>query len=288
ANDGMLRDLVWYQGQRAKAGTRVMSVDAARLITQFLADPSARLPSFPRMGATEYPFPVAIKTGTSQGYRDAWTMAYSRDYLVGVWVGRADAGPMQNIGGAQSAAELARDIMLGLYPQQPDPSTVAFAQPEHYQLRDRCGQVPPIGEIAIADDTPDTQAGCSSHLPEWQGNTATTGDARMISARDRMLPVDGSYSRSLHILSPKNNLRLIRNPELPPDLASLALKAESLPAAGQHDMPVSGSPMSQILWYIDGKPFQLSNISDTVRWPLQAGQHVFQARTPYSNIASSQ
>src|SRR4051812_34273670 len=37
--------------------------------------PSSIIRYFPRMGSTEYPFPVAIKTGTSQGYRDAWTMA---------------------------------------------------------------------------------------------------------------------------------------------------------------------------------------------------------------------
>ncbi len=97
ADDGVMRDLVWLRNTPAQAGTRVMSVDAARLVTQFLADPSARLPSFPRMGSTEYPFPVAIKTGTSQGYRDAWTMAFSRKYLVGVWVGRSDAGPMRDV-----------------------------------------------------------------------------------------------------------------------------------------------------------------------------------------------
>ena len=35
-------------------------------------DPMARLPAFPRMGSTEYPFPVAVKTGTSYAHRDAW------------------------------------------------------------------------------------------------------------------------------------------------------------------------------------------------------------------------
>ena len=45
------------------------------------------------MGATEYPFPVAVKTGTSQAYHDAWTIAWSRDYLVGVFPLRFETPP---------------------------------------------------------------------------------------------------------------------------------------------------------------------------------------------------
>lgn len=295
ANDGMMRDLVWYQGQQRGEGTRVMSVDAARLITQFLADPSARLPSFPRMGSIEYPFPVAVKTGTSQGYRDAWTIAYSRDYLVGVWVGRADAGTMQDIGGAQSAAELARGIMLSLYPTPPDPAKVAFANPEHYQLRDHCAPIL-VGEASIdgqaSPDMPGQAAACVSRLPEWQVKPgAAVGGAAAPTAGVQMpMLIAKEPSQSVRILSPQNNLRLIRNPELPADLASLALtatvgKGDVAPpdAAGLSAMPV---PVAQVLWYVDGKPFQLVAANETVRWPLQPGQHQFQAKVPYSTLAS--
>jgi penicillin-binding protein 1C len=44
----------------------------------FLSDPQARLPSFPRMGALEMPFAVAVKTGTSSRFRDAWAVALCR------------------------------------------------------------------------------------------------------------------------------------------------------------------------------------------------------------------
>src|SRR3569623_2314740 len=124
-----MRDLGWLRKAKPQAGTRGMSVDAARLVTQFLSDPSARLPSFPRMGSTEYPFPVALKTGTSQGYRDAWTMAYSRKYLVGVWIGRSDAGPMRDVTGARSAAALARAIMLELTGEAARPASLAIPAP---------------------------------------------------------------------------------------------------------------------------------------------------------------
>jgi penicillin-binding protein 1C len=297
ANDGVMRDLVWYQGQPRGTGTRVMSSDAARLITQFLSDPSARLPSFPRMGSIEYPFPVAVKTGTSQGYRDAWTVAYSRDYLVGVWVGRADAGTMQDIGGAQSAAELARGIMLALYPTPPDPAASAFAVPEHYQLRDHCAPTL-VGESAIDDPSgqsqPDASVTCVSRLPEWQVKPAVQPAlAAVVSPGIAALATDAD--QHLRILSPQNNLRLIRNPELPADLASLALTA-SVSSNGGGGAPSSPAqqpvlrqqvPVTQLLWYVDGKPFQLAAVSATVRWPLQPGLHQFQAKVPYSPLAST-
>ncbi|HVJ32716.1 MAG TPA: transglycosylase domain-containing protein [Terriglobia bacterium] len=294
ANDGVIGDLVWYQGQRRSEGSRVMSVDAARLITQFLADPSARLPSFPRMGSIEYPFPVAVKTGTSQGYRDAWTIAYSRDYLVGVWVGRADAGTMQDIGGAQSAAELARTIMLSLYPTAPDPAASAFAVPEHYQLQDHCAAVPADEDriaVATTGGTASRRIGdgpiCISRLPEWQRKVASADEA----ARAVAAPGDDAPPQSVRILSPQNNLRLIRNPELPADLASLALKV-AVPSPGQAtSIPGKAGanwvPTTQVLWYVDGKPFQLAAATETLRWPLQPGQHEFQARIPYSKLASA-
>jgi len=77
---------------------------------------AARLPSFARYGSTEYPFSVAVKTGTSQGYRDAWTVAWSQRFLVGAWVGRGDAGIMAGLGGAESAADLVRAAALASLP----------------------------------------------------------------------------------------------------------------------------------------------------------------------------
>ena len=65
SSDGRLGDLVWVRGQEVERPIRIFSEDTARQISMFLSDPMARLPSFPRMGWNEYPFPVAVKTGTS-------------------------------------------------------------------------------------------------------------------------------------------------------------------------------------------------------------------------------
>ena len=50
------------------------------------------------------PLPIAYKTGTSYGYRDAWSVGYDGRHVIGVWVGRADNGPVPGISGAVTAA----------------------------------------------------------------------------------------------------------------------------------------------------------------------------------------
>lgn len=120
AGDGRLADLVWYLGPEKERPRRVVSEDTVRQISLFLADPLARLPTFPRMGASEYPFPVAVKTGTSPDQRDAWAMAYSMRYLIGVWVGRADYRSMTGLTGYTSAAHIAHRILLSLHAEEQD------------------------------------------------------------------------------------------------------------------------------------------------------------------------
>jgi penicillin-binding protein 1C len=49
---------------------------------------------------------IAFKTGTSYGFRDAWSLGYSADYTVGVWVGRADGSPRPGHYGRNTAAPI--------------------------------------------------------------------------------------------------------------------------------------------------------------------------------------
>jgi penicillin-binding protein 1C len=116
---------------------RVFSEDTARQITLFLSDPQARLPSFPRMGATEYRFPVAVKTGTSTNYHDAWAVAYSTRYLAAAWVGHPGFRAMNQLSGYLSAADLVRQVMLRLHGEQGDGlEDLSFPPPRgHHPVR---------------------------------------------------------------------------------------------------------------------------------------------------------
>ena len=55
--------------------------------------------------------PAAGKTGTSQGYRDAWFIGYTPDLITGVWMGNDNARPMKNVTGGTLPVRLWRDFM---------------------------------------------------------------------------------------------------------------------------------------------------------------------------------
>ena len=59
--------------------------------------------------------PIAAKTGTSQGFRDAWFVGYSAEYVMGVWVGNDNGGPMKNVTGGSIPAEIWRDVMKPIH-----------------------------------------------------------------------------------------------------------------------------------------------------------------------------
>jgi penicillin-binding protein 1C len=242
ANDGFLQPLRWYDNQNLPPPAEVISQNAARTVTLFLADPMARLPSFSRMGATEFPFPVAVKTGTSQGYRDGWVVEYTADYVIGVWVGRPDGAPMDELGGAASAALIGRDILLRLYKNQTDGQDDGnFAPPPGTRPEALCAAT-----------------GLSGHCAE-QLTVYLTGEAS---------PPPESPPAPLRITAPLNHSDFILNPDSPPDLAVLPLRA-----AGAGNAPLE--------WFVDGQAFQMaSDPGAAVLWPATPGRHMFQARTP--------
>jgi penicillin-binding protein 1C len=81
-------------------------------ITDILSDAEARQAVFGRGGHLEFPFPAAVKTGTSQAYHDNWTLGYTRHVTVGVWVGNFDRTPLRNSSGVTGAAPIFHAVML--------------------------------------------------------------------------------------------------------------------------------------------------------------------------------
>jgi penicillin-binding protein 1C len=98
----------------------VLPSPVAWLVTDVLADRRARLAAFGEGNVLELPFRVAAKTGTSKNYRDNWTMGYTRELTVGVWVGNFSGEPMGSVSGITGAGPLFRDVMLAAMEGRPD------------------------------------------------------------------------------------------------------------------------------------------------------------------------
>lgn len=88
------------------AKKQVVETRAVRLINDILSDTNARAPLFKNsVDLTTFPdHDVALKTGTTNDYRDAWALGYTPSFIVGVWAGNNDNTPMQQKGGSILAA----------------------------------------------------------------------------------------------------------------------------------------------------------------------------------------
>ncbi|MCI0540135.1 MAG: transglycosylase domain-containing protein [Verrucomicrobiales bacterium] len=92
-------------------GEQVIRAEHAFLISSILSDNRARTPAFGPNSLLNLPFQVAVKTGTTDDFRDNWTMGYTPDVAVGVWVGNPDYTPMRDTSGVTGAAPIWAEYM---------------------------------------------------------------------------------------------------------------------------------------------------------------------------------
>ncbi|MFT3769853.1 MAG: penicillin-binding protein 1C [Minicystis sp.] len=122
ARGGVYRSAIAVRAATGKDGTpleiphaeprRVLDEADAWIITDILADKTARIASFGEGNVLELPFPVAVKTGTSKGFRDNYTVGFTPEVTVGVWVGNFDGSPMEGVSGVSGAGPLFHDAMM--------------------------------------------------------------------------------------------------------------------------------------------------------------------------------
>ena len=93
------------------SGDQVVRVEHAYLISSILSDTNARVPMFGTNPVINLAFPAAVKTGTTNDFRDNWTVGYTPDLVVGVWVGNADYTPMVNTTGLTGAGPIWAQFM---------------------------------------------------------------------------------------------------------------------------------------------------------------------------------
>src|SRR4029077_17286625 len=93
-------------------------LDANRLMEPVAARYVRKGPIVTPPPANGLPCRVAFKTGTSYGYRDAWSVGFDGRYTIGVWVGRPDGAPVPGLVGRMAAAPILFDAFARL-PNQP-------------------------------------------------------------------------------------------------------------------------------------------------------------------------
>lgn len=205
-----------------------------QLVTRMLADPYARAQSFGVNSILRLPFDAAVKTGTSSDYRDTWTVGYTRDYTVGVWVGNFDGSPMQGVSGVSGGGPLWNHIMLHLYEARPEPQP--FAPPAGYV------RVPICATSGVRPTS-----SCTAVVTEWIL-------PRQLARWQKPPEQDGS----LRILFPQNGDVFVLNRTSDPidrSMQRIELRADIAP----------------VRWTAAGKELTLDADEHTF-WPLQLGR----------------
>ena len=108
---------------------QIVRPEHAFLITSILSDNQARSPTFGNDSILKLPFPAAVKTGTTNDFRDNWTLGFTPDLIAGVWVGNADYSPMQNVSGVTGAAPIWAEFMESAVPQITGGGSTPFSRP---------------------------------------------------------------------------------------------------------------------------------------------------------------
>ena len=91
---------------------RVLSAKTAALINNILSDNDSRAPIFGSRSVLFFEgYPVAAKTGTTQSYRDGWTIGYTPSIAIGVWTGNNDNTPTRKEPGIVFAGPIFHQIM---------------------------------------------------------------------------------------------------------------------------------------------------------------------------------
>jgi penicillin-binding protein 1C len=234
---------------------------------------------------------VAVKTGTSQAYHDNWTIGFTRDVTVGVWVGNFDRTPLQNSSGVTGAAPIFHDVMLAAQARLGRPAPAAddalVARPSDLAPRVICAlsgreatqYCPRLETEWIPADRP--AAPCRWHrqqrdrvVVDWppayrawarqQGLLVSAApEALVLRAAVTNPAAAGARGRPerLRIVNPPAGATYLFDPTLRAEFQTLPLRA------------VADSGAARLEWEVDGQAVGTSSADRALDWPLARGEH---------------
>ena len=276
---------------------RLVSSRTAFWITDILSDAGAREYAFGRGGSLELPFPVAVKTGTSQAYHDNWTIGYSRHVTVGVWVGNFDRKPLRNSSGVTGAAPIFHAVMLAAERRATGSHAFSSASILDSGADSSRREICALSGLAANSWCPTRRyewtaaerqpLPCSWHHlsdeglitvwpPQYRAWAQSQVGAEVRRAEQRRAAVRRTEVRSasvLQIVSPPDGATYLIDPTLRPEYQALSLRA--IAARGR------------IEWSVDGREIGAADADAKVDWPLAPGKHRIIARDEHGRTAEA-
>jgi penicillin-binding protein 1C len=279
------------EGEGSGDARRVVSPVASAIVLDILSDPTARIPGFGVSTPFDFPFPVAVKTGTSRHFTDNWAVGTTRAFTVAVWAGNFNGRSMEGVSGVTGAGPLLHRAVMAVARRVPPGSLTTPAEAGAVSLpvcrlsglraTSECAQLTEWfvrGTEPTRDDDwergglvmlPDEYAGWSRQGLRAAGDevgrafaaaTARTGvtGASAASSAERAPVPTRAVAAPFRMVSPLDGDRYSIPTGVEARYASIALRA-------------GGAGAEQVRWSIDGKPYERD------RWALMVGTHEIRA-----------
>jgi penicillin-binding protein 1C len=290
---------------QSQLGEPVLDPRVAYLVSHILSDNSARAPAFGEFSVLRLARPAAVKTGTTTDWRDNWTVGYTPDLVVGVWVGNADNQPMERVSGVAGAGPIWRDFMetalkttpardferpdglvdldvcatSGLLPTAYCPFTkrdafIAGTEPEQIDNL----YVPIEIDVATGQpatlDTPRDRVATRVYLVlpaearEWARDNGIPqiADGRWLIADGAQPPAISHQPSAIRITRPDDGTLYKLTPQTP-------IESQRIPVQA---IAADGVSIERLTLFVDGQPIgTFESAPARMLWTLSPGRHVF-------------
>lgn len=226
SQQGRWSDPVWVlpPSESSRQERQIIDPMASWVIGDILSDRVSRAAGFGLESVLSTRFWSAVKTGTSKDMRDNWTVGWSADYTVGVWVGNSQGLSMRDVSGVTGAAPIWHEVLSYL----------------HRSLDSR--RPPPPGNLQV-------------RMVEYEGVSEAARTEYFLpgTAMGKVRAVHTKVETRPRIVSPARNTVLAFDPDMPPSHQRLPLRASGkAEVAGQLTWRVNGSPVGvgrEVLWF---------------------------------------
>ena len=293
ANGGEWRPWTWLRDPRPDTAThRVVSLLTSAIVLDILNDPSARMPGFGAVTPFDFPFPVAVKTGTSRHFTDNWAVGTTRGFTVAVWAGNFTGKPMEGVSGVTGAGPLLHRVVMAtaeryapgalITPAEAGAIPAQVCRLSGMKATPGCARLTewfkPGTEPTVPDDWErEGRVRLPSVYANWSGSArqataeevATEEPSNDDAERTLAQRINGVGVRrpaqGFRILSPQDGDRYSVRPGMDPRFATIGLRASA----------------ETVEWVVDGEPH------DGVRWTLKHGAHTIVARTADGRTATA-
>lgn len=291
-------------------GRNIFSPQVAYLVGDVLSDENARMMSFGVLTPLNFPYRVAVKTGTSRNFTDNWCVGFTREVTVGVWVGNFDSTPMKGVSGITGAGPVFHRVMTaamegsdaGWFPEPEGIGRTAVCTLSGKLPTDACRGT--IEELFLAAVPPRER--CDYHrlvpVDRRNGLRADGSIPPELVRQDRYAVFPAQYlewaraegvpappsafspycldaprpaARRLALLYPKPEERFILDDLIPRRYQTVLPRLDA------------DEPLAEVDWFLDGELLGKAPVQEPLRLPLSPGRHDVEVADPRTGARSA-